>query len=102
MLGLFYSLAFHMRKCLGTWPNSWGEEDFPRLLIIHHQVAGNVFAILLLSCIIFVPPLIYVFSVVRRWRRFVPYLALHAVLFLACWGLMQFAPKPFLYWWSHS
>ena len=33
------------------------------------------------------------------WRRFLRYWALYALVFWVCWGLMQLAPEPFLYWW---
>lgn len=99
MLGLFYSLAFHMRRSLGGWPTSIGERGFPPLLLTHANITVDIFVVLLLSSFFLVPAAIVVCLIVQRWRRFVPYLASYAVLFFVCWGLMQFAPEPFLYWW---
>jgi hypothetical protein len=100
MLAFYYSLAVHMRQSLGAWPTSIGERGFPPLLVAHASVAIGYFSILLLLEIFVVPPTIVVCLVVPFWRRLVPYLAYHAVLFLGCWALMQLAPEPFLHWWK--
>jgi hypothetical protein len=99
MLGLFYSLAFHMHRSLGGWPSGIGESGFPPSLTAHATVTVNFFVAVLLSSFLLVPVAIIVCFFIRRWRRFIPYLALYAALFFVCWGLMQFAPEPFLYWW---
>ena len=99
MLGLFYSLAFHMRQSLGGWPTSIGERGFPPSLLAHANITVLCFEALFLSMLFLVPAAIAVRLLVERWRRFVPYLALYSVLFLICWGCMQFAPEQFLYWW---
>ena len=99
MLGLFYSLAIHMRQSLGAWPNSIGERGFPPLLAAHSHIATGYFVILLLLSMFVLPVAVLLCLSVPRWRSFVPYLALYGLLFLVCWGLMQLAPEPFLYWW---
>jgi hypothetical protein len=98
MLVLFYSLAVHMYRSLGAWP-SIGEEGFPRLLVVHADIAVNFFIILLLFTLFAVPVAIFVCAFVRRWRHLILYLGLYAALFFLGWGLMQLAPKPFLNWW---
>lgn len=99
MLGLFYSLAIHMRQSLGGWPTSIGEDGFPPLLVTHAIITTTYFSILILLGIFVFPVAILVCSLVPSWRRVVRYFALYALLFLVCWGLMQFAPEQFLYWW---
>jgi hypothetical protein len=48
----------------------------------------------------FVQPVLVAGSVfVQHLRRYVRYFGLGALSFVVCWGLMQFAPGPFLYWW---
>jgi len=98
MLGLFYSLAMHMYQSLGSWPAAIGERSFPPSLITHANITVDIFIILFFSIFILPVPII-VCLFVKRWRRFVPYFALYALLFIICWGLMQLAPEQFLYWW---
>jgi len=99
MLVLFYSLAVHMRQSLGAWPTSIGERGFPPLLVTHATITAGFFMAVLLSSISVFPVAIVVCLLVQRWRRCVPYLALYVAMFFVCWGFMQFAPEPFLYWW---
>ena len=58
------------------------------ILLFHIFVDQKGLPVAILLCL-FVP----------RWKRFVPYFALYRLLFVVCWGLMQLAPEPFLYWW---
>lgn len=99
MVVLFYSLAIHMRQSLGAWPTSIGERGFPPPLATHAAITGVLFVILLLSSLFVAPGAIAACLLVRRWRPFVPYFALFALLFFIGWGLMQMAPAPFLIWW---
>lgn len=99
MLGLFYSLAIHMRQSLGAWPSSIGERGFPPPLVAHAHIASNYFLLLILFDMLVLPIAILLCLLVPRWKRFVPYFALYALLFVICWGLMQLAPEPFLRWW---
>ncbi|MBL9170897.1 MAG: hypothetical protein JNN07_24405 [Verrucomicrobiales bacterium] len=99
MLGLFYSLAFHMHRSLGGWPMSIGERDFPASLIAHAYLT-TYFFIGLIWFGMFVVPVAMLACLLRpRWRRSLRYWALYALVFCLCWGLMQLAPEPFLYWW---
>ena len=99
MLGLFYSLAIHMYRSLGGWPASIGERGFPPSLLTHADVTVLYFSVLFLSSVYLIPAAIVVCLFVQRWRPFIPYFALYAVLFFVGWGCMHFAPEPFLYWW---
>lgn len=99
MLCLFYSLALHMYRSLGGWPTSIGERGFPALLIAHAYLTMYFFIALIWFGMFVLPVAILVGLLRPSWRRFVPYLALYALVFCVCWGLMQLAPEPFLYWW---
>jgi hypothetical protein len=99
MLILFYSLAIHMYLSLGGWPTSIGERGFPAPLVAHGYITMYFFIGLIWFGIFIWPVAITICSIIRNCRRAVPYLALYAILFLGCWGLMQLAPEPFLYWW---
>ena len=99
MLGLFYSLAIHMRYGLGAWPTSIGTRGFPAALITHGQLTWNFCSTLLAASLFTLPVAILVCLVVTRWRRFVVYFALYGIVYVICWGLMLLAPSPFLNWW---
>jgi hypothetical protein len=99
MLLLFYSLAIHMYLSLGGWPASIGERGFPATLVAHGYITMYFFIALSWFGIFIWPMAIIICSIVRDFRRSVPYWVLYALLFLGCWGLMQLAPEPFLYWW---
>jgi hypothetical protein len=99
MLGLFYSLAIHMRYSLGAWPTSIGERGFSASLITHGKVAWNFCSGLLVASIFTLPVAILVCLLMARLRRFVVYFAFYALVYVICWGLMLLAPSPFLNWW---
>jgi hypothetical protein len=99
MLGLFYSLAFHMYRSLGGWPSSIGERGFPGPLVVHAHVAMYSFMVPMWFGMFVWPVAIFGCLFRRSWYRFVPYLALYALFFVLCLGLMDLAPEPFLYWW---
>jgi hypothetical protein len=100
MLGLFYSLALHMHRSLGAWPNSIGEQGFPPPLVAHVNLT-QWFTVALICFGVFVCPLVILASLfLPRWRRLIPYFAIYVLSFGICWGLMQLAPKQFLYWWA--
>jgi hypothetical protein len=99
MLGLFYSLAIHMRFSLGAWPTSIGEHGFSALLVSHGRVTWQFCAGLAQVSIFVWPAAMLICLLVRRLRRFVVYVLVYALLFVGCWGLMLLAPAPFLNWW---
>jgi hypothetical protein len=99
-LGLFYSLAFHMHRALGRWPDGIGEAGFPSSLTTHAYIATTYFWIAILISVFTVPLAIVACLVIPQWRRFVPYFALYAFVFVASILLMQLAPAQFLYWWN--
>jgi hypothetical protein len=98
-LALFYSLAIHMYQSFGAWPSGIGERGFPAALSTHAAVATNYFWVTLVLSIFLLPVAILVCLFVSRWRRFVPYFALYAFVFIISIAIMHCAPEPFLYWW---
>ena len=99
MLGIFYSLAIHMRWRLGAWPRSIGDRGFPAALSTHGRLAWDYCSLLFLVNLVVFPAGILVCLFVARWRPLVRYFALYALLYLVCWGLMLLAPASFLNWW---
>jgi hypothetical protein len=61
LLGLFYSLAFHMQQSLGSWPTAIGTNGFPLLLVAHADITMALFGVLLLSSV-FLAPLVHLLS----------------------------------------
>ena len=99
MLGLFYTLAIHMRQSLGGWPVAIGTHGLPTPLITHGYIAGQFFSILLFSSF-FVWPIACVLSATnRRWRGALPYLGIFALSCFVCFAAMLVAPSEFLIWW---
>ena len=98
-LGLFYSLAIHMRQSLGAWPTSIGERGFPAALITHANIAKSFFSILVLISIFASPLLFLLCFFVRGWRATLYYLGVYALSCLICFGIMLLAAAQFLYWW---
>lgn len=99
MLGLFCSLALHMRRSLGGWPKGIGEFGFSRALAFHAAVATNYCISLVLLSVFVLPPATVVCAVVPRWRGFLPYLAVFFLALAACWAAAQLAPAEYLNWW---
>jgi hypothetical protein len=99
MLGMFYSLAIHLRWRLGAWPQSIGDRGFPPVLSAHGNLVWDYCVLLLLGSMVAVPVGILVCLLVARWRPLARYFGFFALLYAVCWGLMLLAPAPFLNWW---
>ena len=98
-LCLFYSLAIHMHRRLGGWPRVIGDQDFPRGLVMHADLALHAFGSMLLGCIFVLPIAVLLCVCVPRIRPGLRYLGIYAVTCGAAFGAMLLAPDPFLYWW---
>ena len=100
MLALFYSLAIHMYRHLGSWPASIGNRGFSPSLNRHAEITGAyLYGLLFLN--VFVWPIALVVCLLfRRLRRFVVYLVAYALCNLLCVGLVLLAPSPYLTWWK--
>jgi hypothetical protein len=99
MLGLFYSLAIHMQRSLGGWPESIGRSGFPPPLIAHADLASLSFSALLLVAILAWPTACVLSASIRRWRGALLYLGIFALSSALCFAAMMLAPSQFLYWW---
>lgn len=99
MIGLFYSLAFHMYRSLGGWPTGIGERGFPRFLAVHAALATNYCIGFIMLSVFAVPVAALVCAVVPRWRGFLPYIGVYFVALAACWGAVHLAPAQYLDWW---
>src|SRR5262245_49632957 len=70
MLGMFYSLAFHMYRSLGGWPTAIGERGFPASLVTHADVTMYFFIALICSNTFVLPAAIVACGLHSYWRRF--------------------------------
>ena len=99
VVGLFYSLAMHMHRRLGGWPERIGDAGFPDGLIVHAHVAQGAFGALLLAVLFVLPMGLLFCACVPGLRSGLRYLGIYGCLSVAAVGVTQLAPAPFLYWW---
>ena len=99
VVGLFYSLALHMHRRLGGWPERIGDAGFPDDLVVHANIAQCAFGALLFGTLL-VLPLAFVFcACVPGTRSSLRYLGIYGLLSVVALGITQLAPAPFVYWW---
>lgn len=99
VVGLFYSLALHMHRRLGGWPERLGEEGFPDALVLHAGIAHGAFGALLLGVLLVLPLALVFCACVPGARSGLPYLGINGFLSVVAFGITQLAPAPFLNWW---
>ena len=99
MLGLFYSLAIHMRHNLGAWPSFYGERGFSHALLTHASIAWGYFSIMFVVGIFVWPVAFLVCLLVSRFRAALFYGGVYALSYMLCFGAMLLAPSQFLNWW---
>ena len=99
VVGLFYSLALHMHRRLGAWPERIGDEGFPDDLVLHADLTEGAFGSLLLGGLLILPLGLLFCICVPGWRSGLRYLGIYGCGALAAVAIMQLAPAPFLYWW---
>jgi hypothetical protein len=98
VLALFFSLALHMHRSLGGWPETIGTNGFPEQLLLHDSVTTQAFTVLLLALLV-VPAALLVCSSSPMLRKALSPLAAFAVAGVVAVGLTRLAPEPFLHWW---
>ena len=96
---LFCSLAIHMHQRLGGWPERIGTHGFAPGLLLHDKIQALYLSYLFGFSIFVAPFLTLVCLIIDRWRFLVPYFLVHIVSLPVFLGLMQLAPKGYLYWW---
>lgn len=99
MLGLFYSLAINMYQSLGGWPNTIGDHGFSSQLKIHANLALGYFAVITLFNIFILPIVIFIFLCFSKGRELLFLLGIYAFMNALSLGLIDLAPRQFLYWW---
>jgi len=99
VVGLFYSLAVHMHRRLGGWPERIGDAGFPDDLVVHANIAQGAFGALLLGGLLVLPLALVFCACVPGLRWSLRYLGIYGFLSVAAVGITQLAPTPFLNWW---
>lgn len=98
-LSLFYSLAIHMHRSLGEWPETIGDKGFSPDLVMHSNIAQLTFGALLLACIFIAPIAILLCTCVSRMRPGLRYLGIYTLTSGVALGAIMLAPDGFLKWW---
>ncbi|MBC8329123.1 MAG: hypothetical protein H8E31_10300 [Planctomycetes bacterium] len=98
-LALFASLAVHMHRSLGGWPERIGDDGFPSALLLHDDLAGYAFSALILGGMFAWPLAVVLCAAIPRMRPGLRYLGLYSLATGAALLVMQLAPGPFLNWW---
>jgi hypothetical protein len=96
LLVLFYSLAAHMFFSLGQWPDSIGENGFPRLLVFHASLSTGYFSFLYLLTVYVAPGIFVLLLTIKPWRKFSLCLVAHVITFWVVYGCILLAPAKFL------
>ena len=99
LLVLFYSLAGHMFWSLGQWPESIGEDGFPRPLAIHASLSTGYFRLLYLLTVYASPGMLLFLLASKPWRKLSLCLVTHIITFGIAYAGMLPAPAQFLTWW---
>ena len=99
VVGLFYSLALHMQRRLGGWPERIGDAGFPDELVVHANIAQAAFGALLLGALLVLPLGLVFCACVPAARSSLRYLGIYGCLSVGAIGITQLAPAPFLHWW---
>ena len=95
---LFFTLALHMHRSLGGWPETIGNRGFPEGLLQHESAAFTAFGILLVGLLLS-PLALLVCAAAPRLRGGLSPIATYATASIAALLLTNLAPDPFLYWW---
>ncbi len=95
---LFFTLALHMHRSLGGWPETIGNRGFPEGLLQHESAAFTAFGILLIGLLLS-PLALLLCAAAPRLRGGLSPIAIYAAASIAALLLTNLAPDPFLYWW---
>ncbi len=97
-LVLFFTLALHMHRSLGGWPETIGNRGFPEGLLQHESAAFTAFGILVVGLLLS-PVALLLCAAAPRLRSGLSPIATYAAASIAALLLTNLAPDPFLYWW---
>ena len=98
-LVLFYSLALHMHRTLGGWPQTIGQAGFPPGLKSHADLAQQTLGSLILACMFAWPIAALLCMNNSKLRPGLRYLGIYALTSGLSLLAMRFAPEQFLVWW---
>ena len=97
-LVLFFTLALHMHRSLGGWPETIGNRGFPEGLLQHESAAFTAFSILVVGLLLS-PLALLLCAAAPKLRGGLSPIATYAAASIAALLLTNLAPDPFLYWW---
>jgi hypothetical protein len=98
-IGLFWSLAIHMYHKLGDWPLGIGYEELDGSLLFHAEASFSYYWQLIVLSILVLPVPFVISASIRRLRRFLIYIGLHAAGVSIATLMMFLAPLGFQHWW---
>ena len=98
-LALFYSLAIHMHKSLGKFPEVIGDRGFPSDLKLHADWAGGYSGYLFFFTLFVWPLLLVLCAKVKTMACFFGQVAAVGISFWVSFALTFLAPSDFIYWW---
>ncbi len=96
---LYFSLAVHMHKSLGKWPERIGNHGFSSTLNAHDAVVSHYFSWFIIFAILAWPVLVASFAIIARLNRYLPQVMALGLSFWLFVPLMFLAPSDFLNWW---
>ena len=97
-LALFFTLALHMHRSLGGWPETIGTRGFPEALLRHDGATSAAFGVLLVGLALS-PIALLLCAAAPRLRAGLSPVATFAAAGVAALLLTNVAPEPFLTWW---
>ncbi|MGD2018254.1 MAG: hypothetical protein PVJ89_09070 [Planctomycetota bacterium] len=95
---LFFTLALHMHRSLGSWPETIGTRGFPEALLRHDGATSAAFGLLLVGLALS-PIALLLCAAAPRLRAGLSPVATFAAASVAALLLTNVAPEPFLSWW---
>lgn len=94
---LFFTLALHMHRSLGGWPETIGTRGFPEALLRHDGATSTAFGVLLVGLALS-PIALLLCAAAPRLRAGLSPVATFAAASVAALLLTRVAPEPFLSW----
>jgi hypothetical protein len=95
---LFFTLALHVHRSLGGWPETIGTRGFPEALVRHDGATSAAFGVLLVGLALS-PIALLLCAAAPGLRAGLSPVATFAAAGVAALLLTHVAPEPFLSWW---
>ncbi len=97
-LGLYFSLAIHLRLGLGHWPTAIGQGPETLLFSIHQEVTWELMVFIARS-VFAISAFGLICAFFGNWRHYSVYALSYCIAAFAAYLLMNMAPSSFVYWW---